>query len=65
MSTDPHMFDCVCPKGPDLNSAKVGSVAPVPPSVAEDQPCAVNKGSMSDHCRFARVSNVSASCRWH
>ena len=50
---DPSISDCVSPKGPDLDYAKVEFVAPMAPSITKDKPCAIDEGSMSDYCRFA------------
>jgi len=54
-STKPPIFDCVSIKDPDLDYAKVKFVAPGPPSITKNKPYAINKGSTSDYCRFARV----------
>jgi len=53
--TSPPMLDCVDTKAPDLAYAKVDFVAPERPSITKDEPYAINKGSTSDYCMFARV----------
>ena len=42
--TDPPMFDFTSTKGPELDHAKVKFIAPVPTSVTEDKPYAINEG---------------------
>ena len=49
--TDPLMFDCVSTKGPDLDYAKVEFIAPMPPSVIENKPYAINEAVSYTHLR--------------
>ena len=52
---DPHLLDCESTKCQELDYVNVDLVVRLPPSIAKDEPYAVNKGSLSDYCRFIRV----------
>jgi len=52
---DSPIFDYVFTDGLELDYAKVGLDAHLPPSKAEDEPSAFNKDSLGDRCMFARV----------